>query len=237
MGLKKQLAVRVHFLRYGGFLYLVCRGHPEPGLRLNDISRIQWYKHRLTAQLERPNKLDTRLAVHPSSIMPMILPSQTARAAHIIFENGTAVWCLTIADLVLLMEAGISFSTAPYRRISIVLGGSFGVCRYKLLGAVDTRRYPRAENRIWSDQEDQRREDRRIVLPALLDPTVTRSMIRADVGVAVVPQTISRHLAEANLKSNRPFRALSLTPEHRLLRLQWPSQIDVECHRLTKGCV
>ncbi|GFW15139.1 hypothetical protein TNCV_172861 [Trichonephila clavipes] len=30
---------------------------------------------------------------------------------------------------------------------------------------------------------------------------VTRSTIRADVGVAIVPQTISRHLAEANLKS------------------------------------
>ncbi|GFU94528.1 HTH_Tnp_Tc3_2 domain-containing protein [Trichonephila clavipes] len=46
-------------------------------------------------------------------------------------------------------------------------------------------------------------------------------MIRADVGVAIVPQTISRHLAEANLKSKRPFRALPLTPEHRQLRLQW----------------
>ncbi|GFW58525.1 transposable element Tc1 transposase [Trichonephila clavipes] len=29
------------------------------------------------------------------------------------------------------------------------------------------------------------------------------------------------HLAEANLKSKRPFRALPLTPEHRQLRLQW----------------
>ncbi|GFV54144.1 putative transposable element [Trichonephila clavipes] len=29
------------------------------------------------------------------------------------------------------------------------------------------------------------------------------------------------HLAEANLKSKRPFRALHLTPEHRQLRLQW----------------
>ncbi|GFW53224.1 transposable element Tc1 transposase [Trichonephila clavipes] len=56
---------------------------------------------------------------------------------------------------------------------------------------------------------------------ALVDPTVTRSTIRADVGVAIVPQTISRHLAEANLKSKRPFRALPLTPEHRKLRLQW----------------
>ncbi|GFV27896.1 transposable element Tcb2 transposase [Trichonephila clavipes] len=56
---------------------------------------------------------------------------------------------------------------------------------------------------------------------ALGDPTVTRSTIRADVGVAIVPQTISRHLAEANLKSKRPFRALPLTPKHRQLRLQW----------------
>ncbi|GFT47825.1 transposable element Tc1 transposase [Trichonephila clavipes] len=66
-----------------------------------------------------------------------------------------------------------------------------------------------------------RREERRIVRQALVEPTVTRSTIRADVGVAIVPQTISRHLAEANLKSKRPFRALPLTPEHRQLRLQW----------------
>ncbi|GFV21679.1 transposable element Tc1 transposase [Trichonephila clavipes] len=66
-----------------------------------------------------------------------------------------------------------------------------------------------------------RREDRRIVRQALVDPTVTRSTIRADVSVAIVPQIISRHLAEANLKSKRLFRALPLTPEHRQLRLQW----------------
>ncbi|GFU25832.1 transposable element Tc1 transposase [Trichonephila clavipes] len=66
-----------------------------------------------------------------------------------------------------------------------------------------------------------RREDRRIVRQALVDFTVTCSTIRTDVGVAIVPQTISRHLAEANLKSKRHFRALPLTPEHRQLRLQW----------------
>ncbi|GFS74615.1 transposable element Tcb1 transposase [Trichonephila clavipes] len=66
-----------------------------------------------------------------------------------------------------------------------------------------------------------RREDRRIVRQALVDPTVTRSTIRADVGVAIVRQTISRLLAEANLKSKYPFRAITLTPEHRQLRLQW----------------
>ncbi|GFT41974.1 HTH_Tnp_Tc3_2 domain-containing protein [Trichonephila clavipes] len=66
-----------------------------------------------------------------------------------------------------------------------------------------------------------RREDRRIVWQALVDPTVTRSMIRAGVGVAIAPQTISGHLAEANLKSNRPFCAFPLTPENWQLRLQW----------------
>ncbi|GFV52268.1 HTH_Tnp_Tc3_2 domain-containing protein [Trichonephila clavipes] len=66
-----------------------------------------------------------------------------------------------------------------------------------------------------------RREDRRIVRQALVDPTVTRSSIRADGGVAIVPQTTSRHRAEANLKSKHPFCAPPLTPEHRQLRLQW----------------
>ncbi|GFU48873.1 HTH_Tnp_Tc3_2 domain-containing protein [Trichonephila clavipes] len=66
-----------------------------------------------------------------------------------------------------------------------------------------------------------RREDRRIVWQVLVDPTVTSSTIRADVAATIVPQTISRHLAEANLKSKRPFRALPLTQEYRQLRLQW----------------
>ncbi|GFS81761.1 transposable element Tc1 transposase [Trichonephila clavipes] len=66
-----------------------------------------------------------------------------------------------------------------------------------------------------------RREDQRIVRQDLVDPTVTRLTIRADVGVAIAPQIIPRHLAEANLKSKRPFRVLPLTPEHRQLRLQW----------------
>ncbi|GFU92276.1 HTH_Tnp_Tc3_2 domain-containing protein [Trichonephila clavipes] len=64
-------------------------------------------------------------------------------------------------------------------------------------------------------QKTTRREDRRIVRQPLVNPTVTRSTIRADGGVAIVPQTISRHLAEANLQSKRSFRALPLTPEHR----------------------
>ncbi|GFV37436.1 transposable element Tcb1 transposase [Trichonephila clavipes] len=65
-----------------------------------------------------------------------------------------------------------------------------------------------------------RREDRRIVRQALVDPTMTHSTIRAGVGVATAQQKISRHFAEANLKSKCPFLALPLTPEHRQLRLQ-----------------
>ncbi|GFX62004.1 HTH_Tnp_Tc3_2 domain-containing protein [Trichonephila clavipes] len=79
-----------------------------------------------------------------------------------------------------------------------------------------------------------RREDRRIVRQALVKLTVTRSTIRADVGVAIVPQTISRHLAEANLKSKRPFRALPLTPEHRQLRPQWCQARSMWTVRLAK---
>ncbi|GFV64965.1 transposable element Tc1 transposase [Trichonephila clavipes] len=91
----------------------------------------------------------------------------------------------------------------------------------KLLGAVDTRRYQTRKTGSGATRKTTRREDRRIVRQALVDPTVTRSKIRADVSVAIVPQTIFRHLAKANLKSKRPFRALPVTPEHRQLRLQW----------------
>ncbi|GFY21270.1 transposable element Tcb2 transposase [Trichonephila clavipes] len=72
-----------------------------------------------------------------------------------------------------------------------------------------------------ASRKNSRREDQRNEQQTLVDPTLTRSTKRTGVGVAIVPQTISRHLAEANLKSKRPFRALPLTPEHRQLRLQW----------------
>ncbi|GFV04651.1 transposable element Tcb2 transposase [Trichonephila clavipes] len=77
------------------------------------------------------------------------------------------------------------------------------------------------KTRSVTTKKTTRREDRRIVRQVIVDPTVTRSTIRADVGVAIVPRIIYRHHAEANLKSKHPFCALPLTPEHRQLRLQW----------------
>ncbi|GFU01135.1 hypothetical protein TNCV_2835021 [Trichonephila clavipes] len=34
---------------------LVCRGGPEPDVRVNDISGIHWFQHLLTTQSGRPN--------------------------------------------------------------------------------------------------------------------------------------------------------------------------------------
>ncbi|GFX65317.1 transposable element Tcb2 transposase [Trichonephila clavipes] len=79
----------------------------------------------------------------------------------------------------------------------------------------------RVAGQVDRSEKTTMREDRRIVRQAFVEPTVIHSMIRADISVAIVPQTISSHLAEANVESKRPFRGLPLTPEHRQLRLQW----------------
>ncbi|GFY21254.1 transposable element Tcb2 transposase [Trichonephila clavipes] len=91
----------------------------------------------------------------------------------------------------------------------------------ELLGSVDTRRYPRVENRVWSDQEDheeRRSKDRAASTCGPHGDSFNDTSRRRRSNCST---KISRHLAEANLKSKRPFRALPLTPEHRQLRLQW----------------
>ncbi|GFW81979.1 hypothetical protein TNCV_771081 [Trichonephila clavipes] len=52
---------------------MVCRGHPGPGLHVNDIFWIHWSQHLSTKQPKLPKWQTTRLADHPASIMPMIL--------------------------------------------------------------------------------------------------------------------------------------------------------------------
>ncbi|GFV76829.1 uncharacterized protein TNCV_4730491 [Trichonephila clavipes] len=89
----------------------------------------------------------------------------------------------------------------------------------EIVGSSGYEKVPtRGKPGLGEDHEERGSKDR---VASTCGPTVSRSTIRADVGVAIVPQTISRHLAEANLKSKRPFRALPLTPEHRQLRVQW----------------
>ncbi|GFU74611.1 uncharacterized protein TNCV_4900061 [Trichonephila clavipes] len=78
---------------------LVCRGHPEPGLRVNDISRIHWLHHFLRAQSVRPNWQGTRLADLPTSIMPMILPLSNCDSCSYCLQkrrNGMSTSFLTL---------------------------------------------------------------------------------------------------------------------------------------------
>ncbi|GFV23430.1 uncharacterized protein TNCV_4781421 [Trichonephila clavipes] len=143
---------------------------------------------------------------------------------HVILNHGQVTWTTPELALPLL-------TTTPHQREDISALDRFSVHRcptrrvfsgtgLELVTKPATIRclYHSATA---ANRKTTRREDRRIVRQALEDPTVTRSTIRADVGVAIVPQTISRHLAEANIKSKRHFRALPLTPEHLQLRLQW----------------
>ncbi|GFW17907.1 transposable element Tc1 transposase [Trichonephila clavipes] len=93
--------------------------------------------------------------------------------------------------------------------------------RKKLSEAVDTRRYPRAENRVWSDQEDHEERESKDRAASTCGPHSDSFNDTSRRRRSNCSQTISRHLAESNLKSKHPFRALPLTPEHRQLRLQW----------------
>ncbi|GFV24137.1 transposable element Tcb1 transposase [Trichonephila clavipes] len=84
-------------------------------------------------------------------------------------------------------------------------------------GAVDTRRYPRGK-RSGATRKATRKEDQRIVRQALVDPTVTRSTIQADVGVAIVPNNFPTP-CKANLNPSTP--CTPLPSEHWQLRLHW----------------
>ncbi|GFV01413.1 hypothetical protein TNCV_503781 [Trichonephila clavipes] len=72
---------------------------------------------------------------------------------------------------------------------------------------------------------------------AFVDSTVTRSTIRADVGVAIVPlqfpDTLQKQILNQAPFPCTPFNTGTSATASTVL----PSQINVECHRLAKGCV
>ncbi|GFX40921.1 transposable element Tcb1 transposase [Trichonephila clavipes] len=108
---------------------------------------------------------------------------------------------------------------SDFERVQIIGMKTAGWSTRRVAGQVDRsdsavrncwEQWTREGTHAWKTESGEtrkitRREDRRIVRQALVDPTVTRSTIRADVDVAIVPQTISRHLAEVNLKFTAPF--------------------------------
>ncbi|GFX75728.1 transposable element Tcb2 transposase [Trichonephila clavipes] len=98
-------------------------------------------------------------------------------------------------------------------------GGSLGVYRYKLLGAMDKRRYPCAENWVWSDQEDHEERGSNDRAASTCGPhsdsfNGTSRRRRSNC-------TTNNFQTPCRGKSKSPFRALPLTPEHRQQRLQW----------------
>lgn len=83
------------------------------------------------------------------------------------------------------------------------------------------------------------RQDRMIVRQARTAPTVSLSTIQRTTASSippVVPSTISRRLAKAGLRSQRPLRRLPLTPQHRRSRLEWcrsrSSWLPSDWHRI-----
>lgn len=79
-----------------------------------------------------------------------------------------------------------------------------------------------------------RREDRRILRQVLVDPPVIHSTIQSNVEFPVVPQTISRQFAQANLRSKCFFRVLPYTEASVTPSTVLPSHRDMKYHRLAK---
>ncbi|GFR18597.1 hypothetical protein TNCT_588521 [Trichonephila clavata] len=69
--------------------------------------------------------------------------------------------------------------------------------------------------------DHEARESKDSVTRALLNPTMSRSKIPSDVELPLVPQIISKSLAEMSMQSKRPIHVLPLISKHRRLQLQW----------------
>ncbi|GFU79177.1 hypothetical protein TNCV_2137001 [Trichonephila clavipes] len=81
--------------------------------------------------------------------------------------------------------------------------------------------YLRAENRVWSDQEDHEERGSKDRAASICGPHSNSINDTSRRRRSNCSTNNFRHLAEANLKSKRSFRALPLTPDHRQLCLQW----------------
>ncbi|GFY07953.1 transposable element Tcb2 transposase [Trichonephila clavipes] len=113
-------------------------------------------------------------------------------------------------------------SVSKYGRV-IKVPEKLDLFNQKLPGAVNTRRYPRVENRVWSDQEDheERGSEDRVASTcgSHSDSFNDTSRRRRNNCSSNNFQTPCRSTQILN-PHKRPFGTLPLTPEHRQLRLQ-----------------
>ncbi|GFX18013.1 uncharacterized protein TNCV_1576921 [Trichonephila clavipes] len=108
----------------------------------------------------------------------------------------------------------------------------------KLLGAVDTRRYPRVGKRVWSDQEDHEERGSKDRAASTCGPhsdsfndTSRRRRSNCFTNNFLTPFR-SKSLIQA------PFPCTSFNTEtSATASTVVPSQINVECHRLAKGAI
>ncbi|GFY17772.1 uncharacterized protein TNCV_1075071 [Trichonephila clavipes] len=117
-------------------------------------------------------------------------------------------------------------------------GGSFGVCRQKLLRAVDTRRYPRAKNRVWSEQEDHEERGLKDRAASTCEPysdsfNELSRRVRSNCSTNNFQTPCRRKSQIQATFPCTPFNTGTSATASTVV----PSQINVECHRLAKGCI
>ncbi|GFW73762.1 hypothetical protein TNCV_1542161 [Trichonephila clavipes] len=128
------------------------------------------------------------------------------------------MWCQLTSEAKLERDAMSRFHlNVPNTNILHKKTAQESMNTMKLLGAVDTLRYPRAENRVWSDQEDHEERGPKDRAASTCGPhshsfNDTSKLRRSN---------CSTNNFQTSCRSKPYFRALPFTPEHRLLRLQW----------------
>ncbi|GFW87549.1 hypothetical protein TNCV_4485141 [Trichonephila clavipes] len=91
----------------------------------------------------------------------------------------------------------------------------------EIVGSSGHEKVPTRENRVWSTQEDHEERGSKDHAEITCGPHSDSFNDTSKRGRSNCSTNNFQNLAEANLKSKRPFCALPLTPEHRQLRLQW----------------
>ncbi|GFV42443.1 transposable element Tcb2 transposase [Trichonephila clavipes] len=146
-------------------------------------------------------------------------PQTSSPSSYSRFQQMSEAHCMPLPMQFILgstvnLLSGIFWKGLCFVFLSVNVSDSLEIfdTNQKLLGAVDTRRYSRTENRVWSDQEDHEERGSK-------DRAASVSDSFNDTSRSNCFTNNFRHLAE-KFKSKCSF-ALPLTPKHRQLRLQW----------------
>ncbi|GFX97739.1 hypothetical protein TNCV_3066261 [Trichonephila clavipes] len=116
-------------------------------------------------------------------------------------DNACHVW-----SKIIMVKYGCGQALKDGRGAVLVARSNVRIWPLEIVGSSGHEKVPMREKPGLERPGRPRRERIEGSAANTCDPTVPSSTIRADVGVAIVPQTVSRHLAVANLKFKCPFR-------------------------------